>query len=611
MTVEERMELGAIRRPGGVAFTVWAPERQSVRIVLRSAAGERVVEPVRDQDGYWRHFESGAHGQELRYGYFVDGEGPFPDPCSRSQPEGVHALSALAPPRFEQQPSGWTPPRFEELVIYELHIGTFTEAGTFAAATEELPRLSSLGINAIEVMPIAAFAGRWNWGYDGVALWAPFEGYGGPGGFGDFVAAAHDFGIAVILDVVYNHFGPDGNYTGQYSGGYLIAERQTPWGPALNFDGEQSSHVRRFFIENALHWLHEYGVDGLRLDATHAIIDTSPVHFLAELSDTLRASRPAGPVYLIAETHENDPRYLLPTADGGFGFDAVWADDFHHACRTSVLGDHEAYFCGFEGLRSLERVVERGWLFEGQVDPGSGEPRGKPATFDRWGALVFCLQNHDQVGNRAFGERVSRVASAGAVRALTALLLLHPATPLLFQGQEFGSGRPFLYFTDHQGDLADAVRTGRRQEFAQFAAFGDSRVRERIPDPQAEASFRLSRLEPPQQRDAWSLLLEDYHRELIALRAGDPVLRAFRSQKLPIRSQLEGQLLRVELFAAEGSRTLLLNLGRDPVQVPRAPGSELLLDSDDGQWGGFGRECLSDSGAAWVVAGEVAVVVAD
>jgi maltooligosyltrehalose trehalohydrolase len=366
--------------------------------------------------------------------------------------------------------------------------------------------------------------------------------------------------------------------------------------------------VRRFFIENAWHWLEEYGIDGLRLDATHAIIDTSPRHFLPELSETLRDGL-GRTVYLIAETHENDPNYMRPVPDGGFGFDAVWADDFHHACRTAVAGDHEGYYAAFRGLPDLRRIVERGWLFEGQADPSADEPRGQPAEFDRWGSVVFCIQNHDQVGNRAFGERLTRTASASSVRALTALLLLHPATPLLFQGQEFHSARPFLFFTDHNADLAEAVREGRRAEFAKFSAFQSEDLREAIPDPQEPSTFEWSKLERPCERDAWSGLVEAFYAELTQVRRGDPVLAEFRRKRLPIVAEEHGECLAVRFACATGTRVLVANLGRGEGRVAVADVSRVIVNSDEARFGGYGRRVTFD-GDVVVVPGETSVFLA-
>ncbi|MGI8926806.1 MAG: malto-oligosyltrehalose trehalohydrolase, partial [Tepidiformaceae bacterium] len=488
--------LGAIPGPSGVSFRVWAPRPRSLELVLRGPAGERRLTPERDGEyavAFVPALESGA-----RYGYLIDGEGPFPDPCSRSQPDGVHGLSEVtAPGAFAGRTRAFAPPALSELVIYECHIGTLTTAGTFDAAIAELPRLRGLGVTAIELMPVASFPGRWNWGYDGVALFAPAAVYGGPDGLRRLVDAAHEAGLAVLLDVVYNHFGPDGNYLGLYSDRYLTDLHQTPWGAAVNYDDAASAEVRRFVRENMLMWVHEYRIDGFRLDATNAIIDASPLHILAELRDALGDGWGGTPPILIAETDENDVRYLRPPDEGGFGFDAVWADDFHHALRVLLGGAREGYYASYGGSAAeLARTVAQGFLYEGQVDPVLGEPRGTPARDRPWRQFVYCIQNHDQVGNRALGDRLSKTVSPANFRVAMLLLLLLPQTPLLFQGQEYAASTPFLYFTDHEPGLGRRVTEGRRTEFAAFAAFSDPRARERIPDPQAAETFLRSKLDP-------------------------------------------------------------------------------------------------------------------
>ena len=585
-----RPSLGALVEEGGVRFRIWAPKPSTLELVVERDGVRRRMHPRPVEDGYWEHFEPGGRVGD-RYGYLVDGSGPFPDPCSRRQPDGVHGLSEVVDlESFRWTDANWTTAPFEDLIIYEMHVGTFTSGGSFDSAAEDLNRLADLGVNAIELMPVGAFSGRWNWGYDGVALFAPFEGYGGPAVLQRLVDQAHQRGISVILDVVYNHFGPDGNYTGVYSDAYVNPESSTPWGPAMNFDRDGCEEVRKFYIENALQWLCAFRIDGLRLDATHAILDSSPRHFLAELSTVVR-ERSGRTVYLIAETNENDHRYVEPAEHGGHGFDAVWADDFHHAVRTSIQADHEGYYSGFEGLPSLERVLRRGWLYEGQFDPGFGRRRGGPAHIPRWGSLVYCLQNHDQVGNRAFADRIWRTANEAEVRAFSTLLLLLPETPMLFQGQEWGSHRPFLYFTDHGEHLADLIREGRRAEFAKFAAFSDPATRELIPDPQAPEAFEWSRLEAAEERDARSQLLESFHRSLIDLRSSDEVLRLFRQEKLPLDVSLQERCLSVKFAGRDGSRLLILNLERDATEfeIDDAQDAAVLFNSDDVQHGGFGR----------------------
>ncbi|MCC6387203.1 MAG: malto-oligosyltrehalose trehalohydrolase [Dehalococcoidia bacterium] len=579
--------LGAIPHAGGTAFRVWAPDAEPV-LILFDGANEREVRLTRDGE-YLAASVPGA-GPGTRYAYRVAGV-TAPDPCSRSQPDGVHGPSEVVDPAaFAWTDGAWQPPPFASLVLYECHIGAFTAEGTFDAAIAQLPHLVDLGVTAIEVMPVASFPGARNWGYDGVSLFAPAAVYGGPDGFRRFIDAAHGAGLAVVLDVVYNHLGPDGNYTGLYSPRYTTPRHKTPWGDALNFDDDGSEHVRRFFAENLLHWVHEYHVDGFRFDATHEIADDSATHILAELAAVAAAHPRAGHVpYLTAETHENDRRYLLPRP-GGFGFDAVWADDFHHGVRTLVHGERDGYLGGFAGTAAeLARTIRQGWLYEGQCVPGSGEPRGTPARGLPPPAFIYCIQNHDQVGNRALGLRLNTTASLGDYAAASALLLLLPATPLLFQGQEFAASTPFQYFTDHEPGLGARVTEGRRHEFAAFAAFTDAAVRELIPDPQAESTFLDSKLPWAESDRGAGRLIRGLYRELLRLRATDPVLAAARDGRTPLDARAIGErAIVVEVANAAGTRLIVANFG-EALEVPLPGSPRTLLCTDEGRFGGFGR----------------------
>lgn len=579
--------LGAIVEPGGVRFRVWAPKPRMAELVVEGPGLERAIAMEASGNGYREAFVPGLTAG-ARYRYRVDGDGPFPDPASRSQPEGVHGPSEVVDPgAFSWTDDEWRPPDPVDLTIYECHIGTLTAEGTFDSAIAELPRIAGLGFSAVEVMPVASFPGSRNWGYDGVALFAPAIAYGGPEAMRRFVDAAHRTGLAIILDVVYNHFGPDGNYTGLYSDTYQTSRHQTPWGDAVNFDDSGSACVREFVMENLLHWVHEYHVDGLRFDATHAIRDDSPEHILAEARRRTSEHRRNGyDPCLIAETHENDRRYLLPREAGGFGFDAVWADDFHNVSRNLMHKEREGYLRSFAGtLGELAHVVSRGWLFEGQTDPASGEPRGTSPEGIPWRKFVYCLQNHDQVGNRAFGERANLTANPADLLAETVLLLLLPQTPLVFQGQEFLATTPFLYFTDHNPELGRLVTEGRRQEFAGFAAFSDPHTRERIPDPQAGSTFLHSKLQPadrqrPEGRQATSL-----HRESLRLRREDPVLTTARIDRCSIRASTQHRALLVTIENPTGRRFIAVNFG-DEAESFDAPLEAIVLDSHEPRFGG-------------------------
>ena len=463
-----------------------------------------------------------------RYWYRLDRKGPFPDPASRCQPDGVHGPSLVVDPAaFPWSSQSWTGIGLRDLVIYELHVGTFTPEGTFAGVLERLPYLVDLGITAIELMPIADFAGSRNWGYDGVALFAPARCYGTPDDLRRLVDAAHCAGLAVLLDVVYNHFGPDGAYASVFSPYYFSERHHTPWGAGINLDGPHADAVRAFFTENALHWLHEYRVDGLRLDATHAIVDESADHFLHELTRRIRASIADRHVLVIAEDSRNLATIITPPERGGWGLDAVWADDFHHQVRRLAAGDVDGYFQDYSGSTTdLATTLRQGWFYCGQSSAYKGAPRGSDPSALPLERFVICLQNHDQVGNRAFGERLHHQVDLAVYRALVTLLLTAPETPLLFMGQEWAATTPFLYFTDHEPELGKLVTEGRRREFQRFSVFADSARRERIPDPQAATTCDASRLRWPEIEHEPHASVRRLYRELLRLRRTDAVIQA-------------------------------------------------------------------------------------
>ena len=521
-----RPRFGACCEGNGVRFRVWAPQRTRVDVVLESRDGVTSVHPLTSGDGMFSDVVAGARAGD-RYRYRLDGEGPYPDPASRFQPEGVHGPSEVVDAsQFDWSDAAWSGVRVEDLVIYELHVGTFTPSGTFNGMVDRLEDLRDLGVTAIEIMPVADFPGSRSWGYDGVALFAPARCYGRPDDLRRVVDAAHAAGLGVILDVVYNHVGPEGNYLGRFSPYYFSKRHQTPWGDAVNFDGTQSDMVRAFFIENALHWVHEYHVDGLRLDATHALIDDSPRHFLAELTSQVRGSVHGRKILLIAEDHRNLSRLLRPEADGGCGLDAVWADDFHHQVRRALAGDREGYYADYNGSMSdLATTLRRGWFFCGQYSTRLRRPRGTDPSGLGPRRFVICLQNHDQVGNRAFGERLHHEIALAAYRAASVLLVCAPETPLLFMGQEWAATAPFLYFTDLAAELGKLVTQGRRREFAAFSAFADAAARDRIPDPQASATFLHSRLDFQEALEEPHASVRRLYRAALAWRRNEPLLR--------------------------------------------------------------------------------------
>jgi len=517
--------LGAILQAGGTAFRVWAPAASRVEVVI-AGDPERLERLKREGDGYFSGFVDGVGAGSL-YLYCLDGSRRFPDPASRFQPEGVHGRSEVVDAAsFAWSDAAWTGVRPEDLILYELHVGAFTRSGTFEGVRARLPDIAALGATAIEIMPVAEFPGRRNWGYDGVDLFAPSRAYGRPDDLRRLVDAAHAAGLAVLLDVVYNHFGPEGAYHAAFAPDYFTGRHRTPWGNAINLDGRHCTHVRRFFIENARHWLHEYHADGFRLDATHALIDDGEVHFLRELTAELRRDRPRAIV--IAEDDRKLPELIRSSARGGWDLDAVWADDLHHELRRLLGGDREGYFARYEGTTAeIALTLEHGWLVRRTLDGRTlraGAPdEGDPA--DDQGRFVVCLQNHDQVGNRAMGDRLHHGIEPAAFRAATALLLLAPETPLLFMGQEWAASSPFQYFTDHPEPLGSLVSAGRREEFGAFAAFRDPEARARIPDPQADSTFEASRLRwDERQREPHAAMLR-LHERLLRLRRTHPALR--------------------------------------------------------------------------------------
>ncbi len=506
------------------AFRVWAPRGRRVDVV---AGGERLAMTA-GHGGWWE-----APGAEpgVRYGFSLDGGEMRPDPRSGSQPDGVLGLSEVVDHGAHSwHDSGWTAKALAGSVIYELHVGTFTPAGTFDAAIEKLPHLVDLGVTAVEIMPVAEFGGDRGWGYDGAALFAPHHAYGGPAGLKRLVDACHQAGLAALLDVVYNHLGPVGNFLGEF-GPYFTERYHTPWGAAVNYDGRGSDEVRRFVVDNALMWVRDYHFDGLRLDAVHAILDQSPTHILEQLAAEVHAVYPAA--VLIAESDANDPRQVRPRDAGGYGLDGVWSDDWHHSFHALVTGERTGYYADFGSVEQLAKAVRQAWVYDGKYSERRGHTRGRSASGVPSQRFVVATQNHDQVGNRAVGDRL-----AAGLDAAAALLLTSQFTPMLFQGQEWAASSPFLYFTDFSDpELANAVREGRRRE---FAAFGWNP--EAVPDPNDPQSFERSKLNwaeidaPPHRA-----MLERY-RSLLALRRRLPVFTAPVGEDVDVQVDESGRI---------------------------------------------------------------------
>ena len=516
-----RMPFGAeVTGGAGVRFRLWAPTARSVDLCLEKAPAP--VAMAEAGDGWFEHLAGDARAG-ARYRYRIDGDLDVPDPASRSNPLDVHGPSeVIDPAHYAWRDAGWRGRPWHEAVLYELHVGAFTPEGTFAATAARLPYLRDLGVTAVELMPVADFPGRRNWGYDGVLPFAPDSAYGTPDDLKRLVDAAHALGLMVFLDVVYNHFGPDGNYLHAYARDFFTERHHTPWGAAINYDGAGSRVVRDFFIHNALYWLEEFHIDGLRLDAVHAIIDESSPDILCELADAVRA----GPgreraVHLVLENDDNRARYLGRANGNPRWYDAQWNDDVHHALHVLLTGERDGYYADYadEPAKRLGRGLAEGFVYQGDFSAFRGRNRGEdsrglPAT-----AFVAFLQNHDQVGNRALGERLTALASPQAQRAGLALLVLAPWIPLLFMGEEFGCEQPFPFFCDFSGDLARAVRDGRRNEFAAFAQFADPSARARIPDPNAESTFAAARIDWARADTGGQAALRGWVAELLRVRA--------------------------------------------------------------------------------------------
>jgi maltooligosyltrehalose trehalohydrolase len=554
-------------------FQVWAPVARRVDLVIEDgriamAAGEA---------GWWSVEVPGA-GPGAEYRFSVDGKAPLPDPRSSWQPGGVHGPSRVVDhAAFPWSDQRWQPPPLSAAVIYELHVGTFTPEGTFASAVERLGHLAALGATHVELMPVAEFSGARGWGYDGVDLFAPHHAYGGPEGLKRLVNACHGHGLAVLLDVVYNHLGPVGNYLGRF-GPYFTDRYSTPWGEAVNFDGRGSDEVRRFVFDNARAWLEDYHVDGLRIDAVHAIFDHSARHVLEELASEVRAleGHLGRRLVLIAESDLNDPGITRMPGLGGYGLDAQWNEDFHHALHAVLTGERSGYYADFGALQDLATALREGFVYAGRYSRYRGRRHGRPATGLGGHAFVGCLQNHDQIGNRARGDRTSHLLGPGRLKIGAALVLTAPFVPMLFQGEEWGASTPFQYFTDHDDlETGRAVSEGRRRE---FAAFGWDP--EQIPDPQAAATFDRSKLDWGEPCLARHADLLDWHCRLIRLRREQRDLSDGRLDRVRTTFDEHARWFLME----RGAVTVACNLADEPRRLPLGRGRprDVLVSSDAG-----------------------------
>jgi maltooligosyltrehalose trehalohydrolase len=569
-----RLDIGAnLTSPHGfphTRFSVWASHVHRIDVQVLGHGGQ----PVPLARGVGGHFEITIPGVGAgdRYIYRLDGGKERPDPASRSQPEGVHGPSEVVDPdQFHWTDQNWRGLPLERFIIYELHVGTWTGKGTFQAAIAHLEYLRDLGITAIELMPVAQFPGARNWGYDGVGLFAPQSTYGGPQGLKELIDACHRCGLAVILDVVYNHVGPEGNYLQDF-GPYFTDRYRTPWGPAINYDGPDSDEVRRFIISNALYWVTEYHIDALRLDAIHGIYDFSALHILKEMSDAVRteSGRAGRRVLLIAESDLNDSRIIAPSTEGGYGLDAQWSDDFHHALHTVLTGERTGYYEDFGQLAYLATALQDGFVYAGRHSQHRRRRHGNSVRDRPPQQLIICAQNHDQIGNRAWGERLTTLIPWEALKTAAAAVLLAPQTPMLFMGEEYGETAPFQYFVDHSDtDLNQAVREGRKRE---FAAFGWTEV----PDPVDASTFERSRVRLDAPHDQQQKGLLAWYRRLIHLRKTLPPYMTSCGHH-EIRSFVDQHIITIHRWTEEGEATLvILGLKKTPTR--------LSLDKPEGTW---------------------------
>jgi maltooligosyltrehalose trehalohydrolase len=601
------MPFGAeCRDDGSVRFRLWAPAADRVELRLANGHGSTRL-PLERCDEGWFELATDAAAPGSQYKFRIDGALDIPDPASRFQPQDVHGPSEVVnSAAFDWHDSTWRGRRWEEAVIYELHVGAFTPFGTFAAVGERLDYLAEIGITVVELMPVADFPGRRNWGYDGVFPFAPDSVYGRPEDLKELVQSAHDRGIMVLLDVVYNHFGPEGNYLRSYAPQFFTDRHCTPWGDGINFDGPESRVVRDFFIHNALYWLTEYHFDGLRLDAVHAIIDDSAPHILTELADAVRHSiEPNRYVHLILENDRNQARYLQRIDRcRPKNYTAQWNDDIHHALHVLITGERDGYYSDYSErpIDLLGRCLVEGFAYQGEPSLyRNAKARGEPTKGLPPAAFVSFLQNHDQVGNRAFGERISTIADCRAVRTAVAILLLAPSPPLIFMGEEFAADTPFLFFCDFEKDLAAAVTAGRRNEFAHFARFSNAAAREQIPDPIDARTFEASRLDwseldRPCHRD-WL----DFSRSLLALRRRHVVPRL--TAGCPVDSDYailwDRGLTAYWKFPDQSRLVLMANLGSDSLRGLTSPAAQIIFASGDAAADALNLGTLPAWSAVW------------
>jgi len=604
------LRLGASPRPDGRCdFLVWAPKHERVEVHILEPRDRMLPLQPLDQGYHYALAQDVPPG--ALYRFRLSGQAEWPDPASRAQPQGVHGPSQVVDSRFAWGDTAWRGLPLEQYVTYELHVGAFTPEGTFEAIVPRLDELKDLGVTAIELMPVAQFPGARNWGYDGVYPFAAQNTYGGAAGLKTLVNECHRRGLAVVLDVVYNHLGPEGNYLSQYAP-YFTDLYRTPWGEALNFDRAHCDHVRRYFIENALAWATDFHIDALRLDAIHAIVDASATPFLQELGEALhqRGRELKRRIFAIPESDRNDSRIIRPIAAGGYGLDAQWSDDFHHSLHTLLTGEHEGYYADFGRLDQLARALTDGYVYSGQFSVYRQRSHGNASRDLPAHQFIVCAQNHDQVGNRRAGDRLTALVDFESLKLAAAMVLLSPNLPLLFMGEEYGEPAPFLYFTSHADPgLIEAVRKGRREEFARFHWQGE------VPDPQDESTFARSRIRWELRQQGPHQSLREFYSQLLALRRDHPALAQPDKSRLKVSVSEQQQTLTMHRWHDANQALAVFHFGSAPRNLKLAMPAgrwRRILDSADEQWHGPGSSApaeLRSTGAAEFAASPRSVVL--
>jgi maltooligosyltrehalose trehalohydrolase len=618
LKIKRNFPVGAEVTTEGVHFRVWAPEKESIDVVFfdkntKELLSDSLHKLDKESSGYFSGNVKNVVPGDL-YKFRINGINDYyPDPASRYQPFGPHGPSEIIDQNaFKWEDNDWKGIDPENLIIYEMHLGTFTSDGTYKSTIEKLQYLADTGINMIELMPVSEFPGKFGWGYDGVGLFSPSRLYGRPDDLKLFINSAHLLGIGVILDVVYNHLGPDGNYLSKYSDHYFSKKYKTDWGAAINYDDKNSNAVREYFKSNAAYWITEFHMDGLRLDATQDIFDSSETHILSEINDVVRQSGGKRTTYIVTENEPQNSTLVRDRKQGGYGFDAMWNDDFHHSAMVALTGKNEAYYTDYLGNpQEFISALKYGFLYQGQYYKWQKKKRGRTSLDILPGNLINFIQNHDQIANSGRGIRIHKLTSPSRFRAMTALLFLSPQTPMLFQGQEFGSSSPFLYFADHNPELAEAVGKGRFQFLQQFRSMATEEMREVLSDPDKLESFVKSKLDFSEvEKHAGIYKL---HKDLISLRKSDPRFKMNR---------IDGAVLGhssfvIRYFYKNNDALLIVNFGID-LELKPAPEPllapldgmewEILWSSEHPSYGGGGT-ALPDTGEGWIIPGETAVVL--